>query len=120
MIVFFNELSAALAATPGAPPSEAIDAYLEAKPDSNLSNVLDTKHQEKKLDVVAEDILQSFLEPKMYNCRPAQTFLKEVLARIVLEMTIASCSKPDWINEWIVSLLEEGEPETHDRYRRWR
>ena len=28
-----------------------------------------------------------------------------------LDRTIASCSKPEWINGWIVYLLEEGEPE---------
>ena len=81
------------------------------KPDSNLANVLDAKHQEKKLDMVAEDILQSYLEPKMYNCRLAHVFLREILAKVVLEMTIANCSKAEWINGWIIYILEEGEPE---------
>ena len=111
MIVFFNELSSALAASPTTSASDAIDAYLQMKPDSNLANVLDVKHQEKKLDMVAEDILQSYLEPKTYNCRPAHVFLREILAKVVLEMTIANCSKAEWINGWIVYILEEGEPE---------
>ncbi|OCL12652.1 hypothetical protein AOQ84DRAFT_352423 [Glonium stellatum] len=111
LIVFFNELSSALAASPANSAPDAIDMYLQMKPDSNLANVLDVKHQEKKLGMVAEDILQSYLEPKTYNCRPAHVFLREILAKVVLEMTIASCSKAEWINGWIVYLLEEGEPE---------
>jgi hypothetical protein len=81
------------------------------KPDSNLASVLDLKHQATKLDLVAEDILQNYLEPKTYNCRPAHVFLREIMAKVVLEMTVASCSKPEWINGWIVYLLEDGEPE---------
>lgn len=61
--------------------------------------------------MVAEDILQSFLDPKTYNCEPARVFLREVLAKMILDMTIQSCSKPEWINGWIVYLLEEAEPE---------
>ncbi|KAF2195558.1 hypothetical protein K469DRAFT_649637 [Zopfia rhizophila CBS 207.26] len=111
MIVFFNELSAALAAYPSNSVREAIDLYLQLKPDSNLAHVLDSTHQTKKLDMVAEDILQNYLEPKTYNCQPAHTFLREILAKVVLEMTITASSKPEWINGWIVYLLEEGEPE---------
>ena len=111
LIVFFSELSSALAASPTTSASDAVDAYLQMKPDSNLANVLDAKHQEKKLDMVAEDILQTYLEPKTYNCRPAHVFLREILAKVVLEMTIANCSKAEWINGWIVYILEEGEPE---------
>ncbi|KAF2083254.1 hypothetical protein K490DRAFT_19030, partial [Saccharata proteae CBS 121410] len=111
IIVFLNELSSAMAASPSSSPADAVQTYLDHKPESNLANVLDTKHQEKKLDGVAEDILQNFLESKTYNCKPARTFLREILAKVVLEMTIKSCSKPEWINGWIVYLLEEGEPE---------
>ncbi|KAF2201284.1 hypothetical protein GQ43DRAFT_394521 [Delitschia confertaspora ATCC 74209] len=110
-IVFFNELSAALAASPSTPVPEAIETYLQTKPESNLAHVLDTKNQAHKLDIIAEDILQNYLEPKTYNCRPAHTFLREILAKVVLEMTLVACSKPEWINGWIVYLLEEGEPE---------
>jgi hypothetical protein len=111
MIVFFNELSAALAASPGTPATDAIDTYLQTKPDSSLGHVLDAKHQAKKLEMVAEDLLQNYLEPKTYNCAPAHTFLQEILAKVVLEMSLAACSKPEWINGWIVYLLEDGETE---------
>ena len=92
--------------TPG-----AIHLYLEENPDSNLANVLDRKQQEKKFKAVAEDILETFLDSKAYNCEPVRVFLREVLAGLILEMTLKSCSKPEWINGWIVYLLEDGEPE---------
>ncbi|KAF2746838.1 hypothetical protein M011DRAFT_468133 [Sporormia fimetaria CBS 119925] len=111
MIIFFQELSAALTASPGDPVSEAVDAYLEMKPDSTLSDMLDTKHQERQFSMAADDILQSYLDPKTYNCRPAKVFLRQILANVVLEMVAVSCSKPEWINGWIVYLLEDGEPE---------
>lgn len=72
---------------------------------------MDSKHQEKKLKVVANDILLKYLDNKTYMCAPAQVFLKQVLAKLVLSMTVDSCSKPEFINQWIVYLLEEGEPE---------
>ena len=73
--------------------------------------MLSRQQQERKLSLVADDILQNFLDPKAYNCPPVKTFLQEILSGLVLEMTIQSCSKPEWINGWIVYLLEEGEPE---------
>ena len=112
-IVFLSELSNALMApeaagmdTPG-----AIHLYLEENPDSNLANVLDRKQQEKKFKAVAEDILETFLDSKAYNCEPVRVFLREVLAGLILEMTLKSCSKPEWVNGWVVYLLEDGEPE---------
>ena len=92
-------------------PSEAIYQYLEDYPNSNLASVLDKDQQEKKLKAVAEDILQTFLDSKAYKCEPIKVFLREILAGVVLETTVKSCSKAEWINGWIVYLLEEGEPE---------
>ncbi|KAF2108739.1 PXA domain-containing protein [Lophiotrema nucula] len=110
-IVFLQELAAATSASPNAPTLDAIDTYLQMKPDSRFGDILDTRYQSKQLDLVAEDILQNYLDPKTYNCKPAQSFLKQVLANVVLEMIITTCSKPEWINGWIVYLLEDGEPE---------
>jgi hypothetical protein len=42
---------------------------------------------------------------------PARIFLHQILAKLILEMIVVSCSKPEWINGWIVYLLEDGEPE---------
>lgn len=112
VIVLLNELSRALMA-PGAAtdPIEAVNVYLEENPESNLAHVVDLGQQEKKLKDVADDILQMFLNHKAYNCEPVKVFLREILAGLVLEMTVQSCSKPEWINGWIVQILEEGEAE---------
>ncbi|KAH8685923.1 PXA domain-containing protein [Tricladium varicosporioides] len=113
VIVFLNELSTALSPTQGTnvPTTEAVYTYLSANPESNLANILNEKQQTKKFKLIAEDILQNFLEKNAYDCDPARTFLREILAGIVLEMTLKSCSKPEWLNGWIVYLLEEGEPD---------
>ncbi|KAI9724755.1 MAG: hypothetical protein M1812_000030 [Candelaria pacifica] len=113
VLVFLNEISAALKASQqsSTPPAEAVQRYLEGNPESSLANVIDFDQQQKKLRVVAGDILRDFLDTKAYNCEPVQTFLREVFAGIVLEMTVESCSKPEWINGWIVFLLEGCEPE---------
>ncbi|KAK5171651.1 hypothetical protein LTR04_000016 [Oleoguttula sp. CCFEE 6159] len=108
---YVNELSIALAASPNASAPDAVHAYLGLKPQSSLANVLDIQHQQSKLGTVADDILQNYLEPSVFKCEPARVFLREILAKVVLEMTIQSCSKPEWINGWIVYLLEEAEPD---------
>lgn len=111
IIVFLGELSAAPRAGQGQSAEEAIQQYLREEPDSDLANVLSKQQQERKLGLVAEEMLASFLDTKAYNFPPSKTFLRHILAGVVLEMTIKTCSKPEWINEWIVYLLEEGEPE---------
>lgn len=110
VIVFLSELSGALRAS-GAPSdaSQAVHSFLEANPSSSLANVLDIKQQNRKLKAVAEDILQNFLEPKVYACEPTRVFLREILASVVLETTVTSCSRPEFINEWIIWSLEESD-----------
>ncbi|KAL1310754.1 hypothetical protein AAFC00_001006 [Neodothiora populina] len=110
VIVFLNELSAALNASPGSSAPHAVASYLQAKPDSSLANILDQRHQEKKLALVADDLLKSYLDRRAYDCLPIQIFLRQVLSKLVLAMTITTCSKPEWINGWVVHLLEDGEP----------
>ncbi|KAA8571612.1 hypothetical protein EYC84_001609 [Monilinia fructicola] len=82
-IVFLNELANATSATPGTnrPAGEMITTYLTANPNSNLANIMNEKQQMKKFKMAADDILQSFLE-----------------------------KSPEFINGWIVYLLEDGEP----------
>ena len=111
VIVFLNELGSALQASQRQSAEEAVQTYLQYQPESNLANVLSRQQQDRKLSLVADDILQNFLDPKAYNCPPVKTFLQEILSGLVLEMTIKACSTPEWINGWIVYLLEEGEPE---------
>ena len=109
MIVFLNELGDALSTSlsTSTSPVDDIHDYVASNPESNLSNLLDREHQDRKLYVMAEDMLQTFLDPTVYNCRPAHVFLREMLAGVVLKMTLDSCSKPEWINGWIIYLLEE-------------
>lgn len=113
VLVFFSELSAAFADLPPDSKMTAADAvynYLASHPDSNLAHLLSQRHQASKFKSVAEDLL-GFLERPSYDCDPARTFLREILAGVILEMSLQSCSKPEWINGWIVYLLEAGEPD---------
>ncbi|KAL9587171.1 MAG: hypothetical protein Q9212_000444 [Teloschistes hypoglaucus] len=110
VIVFFNELNNALSASAdlGLEAANAVEQYLEQDPASSLANVLDVDQQKRKLKDISEDILRSFLDPQAYACEPVRIFLRQIMAGICLEMTIQTCSKPEWINGWIVYLLEEG------------
>lgn len=111
MIVFLSELSTALRIGQSQSSEDAIHQYLKEEPDSNLANVLSKQQQERKLGLVADDILASFLDTKAFNFPPSKTFLREILAGVVFEMTVKNCSTPEWINGWIVYLLEDGESE---------
>lgn len=112
VIVFLSELSSALKSpATSSSASESVHRYLEANPSSSLANVLDVEQQNKKLTAVAQDILHTFLDRKAYDCEPVSVFLREILASVILEMTVTSCSRPDFINEWIIYGLEEGDTE---------
>jgi len=113
VIVFLSELSGALmdGRPPALSPVETVELYLHENPESNLANMLDTEQQQRKLVTVADDLLHDFLDAKSYDCEPVRVFLREILAKVILEMTVQSCSKPDWINDLILYLLEGGEPE---------
>ncbi|KAJ5591761.1 uncharacterized protein N7459_002130 [Penicillium hispanicum] len=113
IIVFLNELAGAFSSV-GASSTEAkktIDQYLENFPESSLANVLSEEQQQKKLNMIADDILSNFLDPKAYSCSPVRDFLREVFAGLILEPTITNLSRPEFINEWIIYLLEDGESE---------
>ncbi|OBR07361.1 5-oxoprolinase [Colletotrichum higginsianum IMI 349063] len=112
-IVFLSELSSAFTEQHNDSNSSAVDIiakYLEENPNSNLANLLNHPQQAAKFRNVADDLL-GFLDRSAYNCDPARVFLREILAGVILEMTLQSCSKPEWINGWIVYLLEAGEPD---------
>ena len=113
LIVFLSELSNAFAELPADSKVTAADAiynYLATHPESNLANLLNQKQQANKFRMASEDLL-GFLDRSSYECDPARVFLREILAGVVLETTLQSCSKPEWINSWIVYLLESGEPD---------
>ncbi|KAL2039724.1 hypothetical protein N7G274_007583 [Stereocaulon virgatum] len=110
VIVFLSELSSALRAPEAtSDASKSVHLFLEANPSSSLANVLDGEQQNRKLTAVADDILQNFLEPKVYACEVTRVFLREILAGVVLDMTVTSCSRSEFINEWIIWSLEESD-----------
>ncbi|KFY89216.1 hypothetical protein V500_05878 [Pseudogymnoascus sp. VKM F-4518 (FW-2643)] len=113
VIVFLGELSTAILASPDSEisPEDAVQEYLTSNPDSNLAHIMDEKQQQKKFQLIANDLLQNFIEKSVYSCNPARVFLERILSGVVMEMSLKACSKPEWINGWIVYLLEEGEPD---------
>jgi len=111
VIVLLQEIAGAIQTSPGDVPSEAVDIYLKMKRDSTLAHILDSDYQIRQFSIAAEDILQNYLEPKTYNCMPAHVFLHQIMAKVILDMVVVSCSKPEFINGWIIYLLENGEPE---------
>lgn len=113
IIVFLGELSSALSVSHdiAMSPAEAVDDYLLTNPESNLANIINKKQQKKRFEMIAEDILENFLEKTAFDCNPMRVFLREMLASVVMEMSLNTFSKAEWINGWIVYLLEEGEPE---------
>ncbi|KAL9041316.1 MAG: hypothetical protein Q9180_001357 [Flavoplaca navasiana] len=116
VIVFLNELAGALtvSAYSELQTTDVVHEYLEQNPNSSLANVLDIDQQKRKLKALSDDIIKSFLNPHAYGCEPVRVFLQQILAGVCLEMTIQSCSKPEWINGWIVHLLEHDEPKLMD------
>lgn len=112
VIVFFGELSNAIKESSEieVAPENAVRLYLTDHPDSNLAHIMDEKQQQKKFELIADDLLSNFIDKSVYDCAPAKTFLQQILSGVVLEMSLATMSKPEWLNGWIVYLLEEGEP----------
>ncbi|KAF9249478.1 hypothetical protein DTO013E5_4120 [Penicillium roqueforti] len=113
VIVFLNELAAAFTAASSSPTEaqKTVDQYLEQFPDSSLANVLSAEQQKKKLSMIADDILSNFLDAKTYNYPAVRDFLREVFAGVILGSTVTSLARPEFINEWIIYLLQGGESE---------
>jgi hypothetical protein len=97
-IVFLRELAAA--------QQTSIGAYMEESPSSALAQMLDRDAQKRKLRMAADDVLRSFFGKEVLEFEPVRTFLTEILAGVVLEMTVDKCSQPDWINGWLIYLLD--------------
>ncbi|KAI1817375.1 PXA domain-containing protein [Poronia punctata] len=111
IIVFFSEMAAAYSELPADTHMTAADAiynYLATHTEAPLANLLNQRQQDAKFKMVAEDLL-GFLEKSTYDCDPARIFLKEILSTIVLEGSLQTCSRAEWINAWIVYLFESGE-----------
>lgn len=113
VIVFMSELASAFADLPVDSDMSAVDAlsqYRANRPDCNLNNLLNRQQQSSKFRMVSEDLL-GFLDSNSRECDAARVFLREILANSVLENALQTCSQADWLNGWIVYLLEAGEPD---------
>ncbi|KAI0179144.1 PXA domain-containing protein [Hypoxylon sp. FL1284] len=111
IIVFLSEMASAYSELPSDTNLTAADAiynYLASNTEAPLSNLLNQRQQAGKFKMVAEDLL-SFLDKAAYDCDPARVFLREIISTIILEGSLQTCSKAEWINAWIVYLLESGE-----------
>lgn len=115
LIVFFRELSTALRTNSGPAPGVSIANYVEDYPSSALAQLLDQGLQKRKYWLAADDILQSFLERRLMECPPVRIFLHEVLAGIIFPITVDKCSEADWINNLIISFLDEEVHEMHSK-----
>ncbi|EER26029.1 PX domain containing protein [Coccidioides posadasii C735 delta SOWgp] len=113
MIVFLSEISIALgpANANATSVADAINIYLEEFPESGLANIVSIEEQRKRLRVMASELLKNFLDSTAYDCAPVQIFLREIVTGVIFESIIKTCSAPDYINGWIIHLLEGGEPE---------
>ena len=90
---------------------KTVEQYLEQSPDSSLANVLSDTQQKKKLNMIADDILSNYLDSKAYNCPAVRDFLREVFSGVILGSTVTSLARPEFINDWIIYLLQDGESE---------
>lgn len=113
VIVFMSELASAFADLPpevNLSAADTVSHYLVEHPDSHLANLLNPRQQSAKFRMVAEDLLR-FLDRDSRSCDPARLFLREIISNSILENLLQTCSKAEWINGWIVYLLEAGEPD---------
>ncbi|KAL6712861.1 hypothetical protein ACLMJK_009573 [Lecanora helva] len=117
VIVFLSGLSAAVRGLGSSgSASEAVNQFLDANPSSSLASILDRNQQKRKLKGIAEEIMRSYVESSAYACGPVRIFLREILAGVILDMTIRSCSRAEFINDWIIYSLEEGNTELLDAF----
>ena len=110
-IVLLQELSLAFEYGSETATAEVVSSYIRRNPQSSLAHLLDEKLQQQKLEIAAESLLQSYLDPKAYAFEPARYMLKSVLTISVLRTTLNTCAKAEWINGWIIYLLQDSEPE---------
>lgn len=90
----------------------SIGMYIEEYPSSALAQLVDRDSQRQKLRMAADNILQTFLPSEALDSELVRTFLTQILAGVVLEKTVEKCSSADFINGWIIYLLEpETQPE---------
>ena len=114
VVVFLRELSTALRAGDGLSADEAIHRYLEQETESNLAHALNEQQQEHRFRLAADEFLAKFLQSQVSGFPPSRIFLREMLVGLAFKSTIEMCSKPEWINNLIIHLLQDGKLEPPD------
>ncbi|KAF3936944.1 hypothetical protein ABW19_dt0207726 [Dactylella cylindrospora] len=107
MIVFMRELSQAMSGAKDLQP--AIRAYLSANPNSALALMLHRGQQNRKLSVLSHEIIEHYAPKDLRSCEPVALFLRHILRSVILSTTVEKFSDPEFLNEWVVYLLEEKE-----------
>ncbi|KAF3921914.1 hypothetical protein ABW20_dc0101342 [Dactylellina cionopaga] len=107
MMMFMRELSQALNGTRDI--KSGVRAYLSANPDSILATMLQKGEQDRKLKALATDIVEQFAPRDLKNCEPISLFLRHILRSVILWNMVEKFSDPEFINEWIIYLLEQKE-----------
>ncbi|KAI5296558.1 hypothetical protein KEM52_000253 [Ascosphaera acerosa] len=112
-LAFLSEIAGAVQsaslATSTFTTEEAIQRYLEKYPESSLAGILSRPQQHLKMKSATTDFLDTFLRPEEQDCELVRIFLREILAGIVMESALEQCSSAEFINSWLIYLLEAGE-----------
>ncbi|KAK6539589.1 hypothetical protein TWF694_009798 [Orbilia ellipsospora] len=104
MMVFMRELSQALNGTRDI--RAGIRTYISTHPKSQLSTMLHTGEQNKILEILASEMISQFAPRDLKNCEPVVTLLRNILRSVILGNMVERFSDPEFINEWIIHLLE--------------
>ncbi|KAF3907688.1 hypothetical protein AA313_de0207350 [Arthrobotrys entomopaga] len=104
MMVFMRELSQALNGTRDI--KAGIRTYISTYPKSQLSTMLHTGEQNKTLEILASEMISQFAPRDLKNCEPVVTLLRNILRSVILGNMVEKFSDPEFINEWIIHLLE--------------
>ena len=111
LIVLLQELSLAFENNPHEEAAEVVSSYISRNPQSSLANILDEGRQRRKLELVADSLLKSYVDSSAYAFEPARFMLKNALAFSIFCTTLDTCAKAEWINGWIIYLLQDSKPE---------
>lgn len=111
LIILLQELSLAFENNPHKEAAAVVSSYITRNPQSSLAHMLDEGRQRQKLELVADSLLKSYVDSSAYAFEPARVMLKSALALSIFSATLDTCAKADWINGWIIYLLQDSKPE---------
>ena len=111
LIILLQELSLAFENNPNEEAAVVVSSYISRNPQSSLAHMLDEGRQRQKLGLVADSLLKNYVDSSAYAFEPARFMLKSALALSVLCTALDTCAKADWINGWIIYVLQDAKPE---------